>query len=88
MKTWYVGLLMLVLIAGAAGSPEAGKLIPPGAIKVALPDVRQPDGHSCGASALMAVCSFYGVGPRDVEGFKANTVEIGSSPSLMLPWVC
>ncbi|MEJ7596761.1 MAG: C39 family peptidase [Kofleriaceae bacterium] len=35
-----------------------------GAIKVALPSVRQREDWTCGAAALLAVCAYYGVGPE------------------------
>lgn len=38
--------------------------IPPGAIKIALPTVAQREPWTCGASALLAVCAYYGVGPN------------------------
>jgi len=64
-------------------TPEDGKasnkgwLIPSGAIRIQLPDVRQPDGYSCGASALMSICAYYGVGPRTIDEFKK---ELGTNP--------
>lgn len=45
--------------------------IPAGAIKIDLPDVRQPDNFSCGAGAFMSIASHYNVGPLDIEDFKA-----------------
>jgi predicted double-glycine peptidase len=41
-----------------------------GAIKVPVPTIEQPDEYSCGAAALMSVCSFYGVGPKRIASFK------------------
>jgi predicted double-glycine peptidase len=38
--------------------------IPPGAIKIALPSVRQGEDWTCGAAALLAICAYYGVGPE------------------------
>jgi ABC-type bacteriocin/lantibiotic exporter with double-glycine peptidase domain len=51
---------------------ETGNLkeVPVGAIKIPLRDVQQEDDYSCGAAALMSICSYYNVGPRDIEGFK------------------
>ena len=43
---------------------------PTGAIKVPLPTIEQPDDYSFGAAALMSICSFYGVGPKKIEGLK------------------
>jgi ABC-type bacteriocin/lantibiotic exporter with double-glycine peptidase domain len=39
--------------------------IPRGAIKIPVPDTTQQTDYSCGASALQAVCRFYGVGPEE-----------------------
>lgn len=44
--------------------------VPRGAIKIALPDVQQPDDYSCGAAALMAVAAYYGVGSERLDDFK------------------
>ena len=44
--------------------------IPVGAIKIALPDVQQPDDDSCGAASLMAICAYFGVGPEDFGDFE------------------
>ncbi len=41
-----------------------------GAIKVPVPAIEQPDDYSCGAAALMSVCSYYGVGPRKLARLK------------------
>jgi sialate O-acetylesterase len=46
--------------------------IPDGALKIALPDVQQPDNYSCGAAALMSVCAYFGVGPEDLDEFKRS----------------
>lgn len=42
-------------------------IVPPGAIKIHLPLVRQPDDFSCGASAALSITSHYGVGPLELE---------------------
>jgi predicted double-glycine peptidase len=39
-------------------------VIPASAIKIDLPDTVQAKGHTCGAAALLAICRYYGVGPR------------------------
>ena len=44
--------------------------VPGGAVKVDVPGVQQRDDYSCGAAALMAVCSYFGVGPDDLEEYK------------------
>jgi hypothetical protein len=43
--------------------------IPPRAIKVNLPDLQQPDNHSC-ALCSMAICRWLGVGPDNFAEFK------------------
>ena len=50
--------------------------VPPSAIKVDVPGVQQRDDYSCGAAALMSVCSYFGVGPDDLEEYKK---ELGTN---------
>jgi predicted double-glycine peptidase len=68
-------LISCLLLGG--DKPRNSDIVPPtyrmivqGAIKVPLPDVQQPDDYSCGAAALMSICSYYGVGPEDIDDFK------------------
>lgn len=44
---------------------------------IAVPDVRQPDNYSCGAAASMGVGQYFGVGPDDLDEWKAllGTIE-------------
>jgi predicted double-glycine peptidase len=42
----------------------ATRSIPAFAIKLDLPDTVQTRGYTCGAAALLAICRYYGVGPR------------------------
>lgn len=76
-----VAVVVLAAIAASsateAPAPDTPRTIPDGAVTVELPDVRQKDGFSCGAWALMAVCRYYGVGPDDVDEFKAR---LGTNP--------
>jgi predicted double-glycine peptidase len=70
-------LVVCLLIAGdrsrfAKNEPETYHQIPEGAIKVPLPDVQQPDDYSCGAAALMAICSYYGVGREELDEMKTE----------------
>jgi len=51
--------------------------IPPGAIKVDLPNVFQPDDYSCGAAGFMAIAAGYGVGPDEIEEIKK---ALGTNP--------
>ena len=59
------------------------KAIPEGAIKVPLPDTRQGEDYSCGASALQAISGYFGVGPEEEEDYvrdlKMDT-RVGSHP--------
>jgi predicted double-glycine peptidase len=59
------------------------KAIPEGAIKVPLPDTRQSEDYSCGASALQAVSGYFGVGPEEEEDYVRDLrmdTRIGSHP--------
>jgi len=40
-----------------------------GSIMIPLPDTQQKETYSCGASALMAICRYYGLGPDYEEDF-------------------
>jgi predicted double-glycine peptidase len=42
----------------------------PSAIKIALPEVQQPDEFSCGAASLMSILAYYGAGPEDYDVLK------------------
>jgi predicted double-glycine peptidase len=44
--------------------------VPIGAIKIPLRDVQQDDDSSCGAAALMSICSYYQVGPKTLASYK------------------
>ena len=55
--------------------------IPDDAIKIPLPSVRQPENYSCGAAAMMSVCKYYGVGPKelaDLEDALGTNKQIGT----------
>jgi predicted double-glycine peptidase len=57
--------------------------IPPGAIRIAVPDTTQQTAYSCGASCLQAVCKYYGVGPDDEWEFVRSLRtdhRLGSDP--------
>jgi predicted double-glycine peptidase len=45
------------------------RTIPDGAIKIDLPNATQVTDYTCGASALLAVCAYFGVGPEDEPEF-------------------
>src|SRR5713101_5211899 len=75
------GLLLVgVLALGQDGSPRPASSpalclanyheFKPAAIKVALPDVQQPDEYSCGAASLMSMLAYYGAGPEDYDVLK------------------
>jgi predicted double-glycine peptidase len=57
--------------------------VAPGSVRIDLPDATQLTDYSCGASALQAICKFYGVGPDEewqfVERLKMDR-RIGSHP--------
>jgi predicted double-glycine peptidase len=40
------------------------------AIKIALPEVQQPDEYSCGVASLMAILAYYGTGPENYDDLK------------------
>jgi predicted double-glycine peptidase len=48
----------------------------PSAIKIALPEIQQPDEYSCGVASLMAILAYYGTGPEDYDDLKK---QIGTS---------
>jgi predicted double-glycine peptidase len=43
--------------------------IPRGSIRIAVPDVSQQTGYSCGPSSLESIAKFYGVGSEDEREF-------------------
>jgi hypothetical protein len=47
----------------------------PAAIKVALPDVQQPDEYSCGTASLMAILAYYGPDPRITTFSRRNSAS-------------
>jgi len=57
-----------------------------GAIMVPLPDTQQKETYSCGASAAMSVCRYFGLGPDYEEDFiallkkKGMDTRIGAHP--------
>ncbi len=63
--------------------PNNYRAIPEGAIKIELPNTFQLHGHTCGAAALLSICSYYGVGPeaeRDVAA-DMNMKKTGTDPA-------
>ena len=46
--------------------------IPRGAIRIDLPNVAQTYGYTCGPSALLAICAYYGVGPDEEDQVSAD----------------
>lgn len=61
-----------------------------GAIMVPLPDTQQNETYSCGASALMSVCRYFGLGPDYEEDFidllraKGMNPEVGTHPFQLI----
>jgi len=66
--------------------PIRYRSIAPGAIKVPVPDTTQETDYTCGASALQAVCKFYGVGPVTEPEFVEHMrmPETGSDPEHLI----
>jgi predicted double-glycine peptidase len=60
--------------------------IPPRAIRIPVPDTTQQTDYTCGASALQAVCKYYGVGPDDEFDFVADMrmPRSGSDPEHII----
>ncbi len=62
------------------------KIIPENAIKIEVPDTRQGKDYTCGASALQAVCGYFGLGPDEeyqyVEDMKMG--RGGSDPEHII----
>src|SRR5687767_13568859 len=50
--------------------PGDYRAIPKNAIKIDLPNATQMTDYTCGASALQAFCSYFGVGPEDEWDFE------------------
>ena len=57
--------------------------IPPGAIRIPVPDVTQQTDYSCGASCLEAICKYFGVGKSEewqyVRGLRMDH-RVGAHP--------
>ena len=48
------------------------RAIPAGAIRIDLPNATQVTDYTCGASALQAICSYFGVGPEDEWDYESD----------------
>jgi predicted double-glycine peptidase len=57
-----------------------------GGIRIAVPDTTQQKGYSCGASALQAVCHYYGVGGEEEDDFALamDLKSTGSDPCQLV----
>jgi len=53
-----------------------------GAIMVPLPDTQQKTDYSCGASAMMSVCRYFGLGPDYEEDFIDLLKAKGMDPRI------
>lgn len=53
-----------------ARDPDDYVRIPKKAIMIDLPNATQVTDYTCGASALLAICSYFGVGPEDEWDFE------------------
>jgi predicted double-glycine peptidase len=63
------------------------KAIPENSIKVPLPDTRQGEDYSCGASALQAICGYFGVGPEEEEDYVRDLgmdTRVGTHPDQVI----
>jgi hypothetical protein len=90
---YLIGLIVTLgfLIANGGKTVNPGMPIPFAGIRTPLPDVSQPDGYSCGASALMSICAYYGVGPRTIDEFKKelkSNPESGTNYREMVRFAC
>lgn len=56
--------------------------IPSRAIKIDLPNATQVTDYTCGASALLSICSYFGVGPEDEAELEADMAmpKTGADP--------
>jgi predicted double-glycine peptidase len=59
------------------------RAIPDGAIKIDLPNTFQLHGYTCGAAALLSICSYYGVGPEEEWDVAddMNMTKAGTDPA-------
>src|SRR5262245_25046895 len=53
--------------------------IPKGAIKIELPNTGQTKDSTCGPAALLAICRYYGTGPRLERDIEADMKRIGAA---------
>jgi predicted double-glycine peptidase len=65
---------------------DEARSIPASALKLDLPGIVQATNYTCGAAALLAICRYYGLGPRSerhvVEDMRFGTA--GSDPEHVL----
>jgi predicted double-glycine peptidase len=56
------------------------------AIKIGLPGHQQRKDYTCGAAAMLSVCSYYGVGPRREATIERDMrmTELGSDPAHLI----
>jgi len=61
-----------------------------GTVMVPLPDTQQKEDYSCGASALMSICRYFGLGPDYEEDFiailrkKGMDTRTGAHPEQLI----
>jgi predicted double-glycine peptidase len=65
-----------------ARKKKAYRRIPKGAIKIDLPNTTQAKDWTCGPSALLAICGYYGVGPEKEKEVVADmkATDKGTDP--------
>lgn len=66
--------------------PARYRTISKGAIKIDVPHVAQLEDYTCGPSALLAVCAYFGVGPEREEliGEHMGATEVGTDPAQLV----
>lgn len=66
--------------------PTHRRPIPKAAIKIDLPNTTQTESYTCGASALLSVCAYFGVGPDHEEALRADMklTRAGADPSQIV----
>ena len=66
--------------------PSPSHVIPPRAIRIPVPDTTQQTDYTCGASALQAVCKYFGVGPDEEPEFVRDMrmPRTGSDPEHII----
>lgn len=78
MKQSAIGFVLILALVGCIGHASQAEL--------AVPDVRQSNGYTCGPAALQAVLAYYGIAVREDElatAMGANA-ENGTTPEAIV----